>query len=276
MKQRTVISLLSLALLLGAGGAVHGAVVATIGSEKIDDVEFNAKVGAEERAANRKLSPEEKQAVLQALINQRLLVSEAKDEGLSKKDEVRRTVEDSERQILSNQVYEREVSSKVKVDEGEVKAFFEKNPQLFDLRQVSQILVQPLSKDKEMSAENEAKRLKAKVQANPKSFAELAKSESDDSGSKEKGGDLGFLRRGTLLKELEEAVFTAKPGSIVGPVRTQFGFHILYVRSAKKQSYEEAKELISREMARARTADLQQKSLEQLGKKYKVSINKDK
>ena len=269
-------NLFLLALLLSASSLTQGAIVASVGSEKIDDVEFNAKAGAEERNANRKLSPEERQAVLQALINQRLLVVKAKDEGLNKKDEVKRTVEDTERQILSNLVYEREVGSKVKVEDAEVKDFFDKNPQLFELRQVSQILIQPLSADKTASAENEAKRLKAKVSASPKSFSEVAKAESDDSGTKEKGGDLGLLRRGMLLKELEEAVFGAKPGSIVGPVKTQFGFHILYVKSSKKQGFAEAKSIIAKEIGRARAADLQQKLLEDLNKKYKVSINKEK
>ena len=267
---------LVLVLALNAGTGAGAAVVATVGSEKIDDVELNAKAGAEERNLNRKLSPEERGAVLQALVNQRLLVASAKDKGLNKKDEVRRTVDDAERQVLANLVYDAEVGSKVKVSDAEVKEFFDKNPKLFELRQVSQILVQPLSAEKAAAAENEAKRLKEKVAASPKSFAETAKAESDDSVSKEKGGDLGLLRRGMLLKELEEAVFSAKPGSIVGPVKTQFGFHILYVKSSKKQGFNEAKDIIAREIGRARATELQQNLLVELGKKYKVSVSKDK
>jgi len=264
---------LALTLCVGAGRA---AVVASVGSEKIDDVELSAKVGAEEKNAGRKFNSEERAAVLQPLVNQRLLVAKAKDEGLQKKEEVRRAVEDTERQILSNLVYEREVGSKVKVDEAEVKAFFEKNPQLFELRQVSQILIQPLSADKDAAAKAEAARVKARVSASPKSFAEAAKADSDDPISKEKGGDLGSLRRGMMLKELEEAVFQAKPGTIVGPVKTQFGYHILYVRSSKRQGYAEAKEVIGREIGRARASELQQALLDGLNKKYKVSFSKDK
>jgi parvulin-like peptidyl-prolyl isomerase len=275
MTMKNKMPLLILALLL-APGYSRATVVASVGSEKIDDVELNAKVGAEERNANRKFSADERQAVLQALVNQRLLVAEAKDEGLQKKDEVRRTVEDTERQLLSNLVYDREVAAKAAVTDAEVKAFFEKNPALFELRQVSQILVQPLSPDKAAAAESEAARLKAKVAASPKSFAETAKAESDDSLSKDKGGDLGWLRRGMLLKELEEAAFSAKAGSIVGPVKTQFGFHILQVRKTKKQPFAEAKDVIAREIARARAAELQQKLLDSLSKKFKVSIAKAK
>lgn len=273
MKQHSVKSLALALALYGASAGLRADVIARVGSEKIDDVEFNAKAGAEERNLNRKLSAEERQAVLQALINQRLLVAMARGEGLQKKDEVRRTVADTEMQVLSNIIYDREVGSKVQVSEAEVKELFEKNPKLFELRSVSQILVQPLSADKMAAAESEARRLKEKVSASPKSFAEVARAESDDPQSKDKGGDLGQLRRGMMLAELEEAVFSAKPGSIVGPVKTQFGWHILHVRSSKKQGYAEAKEVIAREISRARAAELQKKLLEDLAKKHKVSIS---
>ena len=264
---------LLLTLVLATGvSAAHAAVVASVGPEKIDDVELNAKCAAEERNLNRKLSADERAAVLQSLINQRLLVAAAKDEGMAKKDELRRTVDDYERQLLANSVYDREVTAKSEVREAESKEFFDKNPQLFELRQVSQILVQPLGADKVDASEKEARRLRAKVAASPKTFAEVAKAESDDPISKEKGGDLGALRRGMLLPDLEKAVFEAKAGSIVGPIKTQFGFHVLYVRSAKAQSYAEAKPVIERELQRARSTELQQKLIESLSKKYKISV----
>lgn len=58
-------------------------------------------------------------------------------------------------------------------------------------------------------------------------FATLAKTHSDDSGSKENGGDLGWFGRDRMVKEFENAVFGAKPGEIVGPVESQFGFHVI-------------------------------------------------
>lgn len=60
-------------------------------------------------------------------------------------------------------------------------------------------------------------------------FAELAKIHSDDPGSKESGGDLGWFGRGRMVSEFEEAVFGAKPGDLVGPVKSQFGYHIIKV-----------------------------------------------
>jgi len=60
-------------------------------------------------------------------------------------------------------------------------------------------------------------------------FAALAKAESDDPGSKANGGDLGSFPRGRMVKEFEEAAFSAKEKDIVGPVRSSFGYHVIQV-----------------------------------------------
>ncbi len=59
------------------------------------------------------------------------------------------------------------------------------------------------------------------------SFSEMAVKHSEDPGSKENGGSLGWVSRGSLVKEFETAAFTAKIGEIIGPIETEFGFHIL-------------------------------------------------
>ena len=246
-------------------------IVATVGEEKIDVVEFEAKVAAQERGAKRKFTQNERQAVLQALVNQRLLVAEAKDKGLEKKDELRRTVDDYERQLLASLVFDSEVGAKTKVSEDEVRKFFDSNPKLFEVRQVSQILIQAGD-----GAEKKAALIKGQVTAAPKTFSKVAKLESADINSKAHGGDLGLLRRGMLLPDLEKAVFEAKTGSVVGPVKTEFGFHILRINSIHQQTYAEAKEQLSRDLNQKSAAGLQQKLLDELSKKYKVSFNKDK
>lgn len=59
-------------------------------------------------------------------------------------------------------------------------------------------------------------------------FAKLAKQYSDDPGSKNQGGDLGKVSRGVMVKPFEDALFgMAKPGDIAGPIRTQYGYHII-------------------------------------------------
>jgi len=68
-------------------------------------------------------------------------------------------------------------------------------------------------------------------QANATNFAELAKQNSDDPGTKDKGGDLGTFDLRIMVKEFADALTKAKSGEIVGPVETEFGFHVIYKRA---------------------------------------------
>jgi peptidyl-prolyl cis-trans isomerase D len=78
-------------------------------------------------------------------------------------------------------------------------------------------------------------------------FQTLAREHSEDPGSKDLGGDLGWFGRGRMVPEFEEAVFSAKPGDIVGPIRSQFGFHIIQVegfRPEHQRPFEEVQEQV--------------------------------
>lgn len=70
-----------------------------------------------------------------------------------------------------------------------------------------------------------------------KDFAALATQYSQDPGSAKNGGDVGFFAKGQMVPEFEEAAFNANVGDIVGPVETQFGYHIIKVEDSKSQEY---------------------------------------
>jgi peptidyl-prolyl cis-trans isomerase D len=78
-------------------------------------------------------------------------------------------------------------------------------------------------------------------------FAILASEHSEDPGSKDLGGDLGWFGRGQMVSEFEDVVFAAKPGDIVGPIKSQFGYHVIKVegfRPEHQQPFEEVQEQI--------------------------------
>jgi peptidyl-prolyl cis-trans isomerase D len=73
-------------------------------------------------------------------------------------------------------------------------------------------------------------------------FAALAGAESDDPGSKNKGGDLGWVRRGQMVEKFEQALFALKPGEVSEPVETEFGWHLVRLdelREARTRAFEE-------------------------------------
>ena len=78
-------------------------------------------------------------------------------------------------------------------------------------------------------------------QVTPENFGELAEKYSGDPGSASNGGDLGEVSAGTFVPEFAEAALAAEPGEIVGPVRSQFGYHIILLISKDTPTFEEAK-----------------------------------
>lgn len=88
-------------------------------------------------------------------------------------------------------------------------------------------------KDSENRAFAKAQEISKKLKAPGADFAALAKQDSDDPGSKDKGGDLGFFSKGHMVESFEKAAFNAKVGDISEPIKSQFGYHIIQVEAKK-------------------------------------------
>jgi peptidyl-prolyl cis-trans isomerase C len=89
-------------------------------------------------------------------------------------------------------------------------------------------------------------------------FAEIAQEESIDPGSAARGGDLGCLPRGATVAPFDEAAFSAEIGALVGPVETQFGYHLLVVdrrEEPRQRTFDEVSAQLEREL-RAERAEL--------------------
>ena len=103
-------------------------------------------------------------------------------------------------------------------------------------RRASHILIsvaESASSDEKDAAKKTAIEVLAKLNAKEGSFAELAKQFSNDPGSAENGGDLGFFEKGLMVESFDEAVFSASVGEIQGPIETQYGFHIIRLDEIK-------------------------------------------
>ena len=83
-----------------------------------------------------------------------------------------------------------------------------------------------------VATEKEALDLKAKIEKEGEKFARVAKRNSKCPSSA-RGGELGWFGKGQMVPEFEQAAFNAEVGKVVGPVKTQFGFHLILVDEAK-------------------------------------------
>ncbi|MCL4838806.1 MAG: SurA N-terminal domain-containing protein [Thermoanaerobaculia bacterium] len=134
--------------------------------------------------------------------------------------------------------------AQTQVSDEDLRRYYDQNQEEYRREEqvrARHILVQVGAGRTEEQARAEIDALRARIEGGA-DFAALARERSDDPGSQSRGGDLGFFGRGRMIKEFEDAAFSAEPGRLVGPLRTGFGFHLLEVlerRAAGLQPYEE-------------------------------------
>ncbi len=190
------------------------------------------------------------------------------------------TAEDVERQfhdnLLREQVFQK-VSEGVKVAPKDVKDFYAKNEKRYlepEKVKASHILIKVPPK----AAMEELDKAKARAEEAMKKikggapFAQIAKEYSMDN-TKDRGGDLGYFIQGRMVKPFEDAVWKAKVNELVGPVKTQFGYHVIkktdHVKS-RKRPFAEVKDQIERSLeARQRNQTIRE-SLEKWRKETKI------
>lgn len=103
-------------------------------------------------------------------------------------------------------------------------------------------------------AERRIQELAAQARQPGADFAALAREHSQDPGSAELGGDLGWVEKNVMVKPFEDALFAMQTGDISEPVRTQFGYHVLQLREIKSGNqvpFEQVREELAREQAEA-------------------------
>lgn len=162
-------------------------------------------------------------------------------------------------------------SRNVNVSDKEVKDFYNKNIDKFKhaeqvrayhillLTDPMQLAHEIASDDKKDISENEmnkkigekvkerealANKIAQELKADNTKFAQYAKKYSQDTTTAQKGGDLGYFEAKVMVPEFSKAVFAAKPNTVVGPVKTQYGYHVILVsdrRPAGVESFDKVK-----------------------------------
>lgn len=154
------------------------------------------------------------------------------------------------------------VGEDLKISETEAREYFSENRELYDIPEevkARHILVK---------TEEEALQVISRLKKN-EDFAELARELSEDSGTKEKGGDLGFFPRGEMAEEFEKIAFALKDGERSAPVKTSHGYHIiekLEHKEGRAVSYEEVADQVKEAVREEKIPVLIQELVERLEK----------
>jgi len=156
------------------------------------------------------------------------------------------TLDDLRSQIRTSLLLEAIATKDVTVNDDELKKYYEEHKDEF--KEPEQVRARHiLVKDEKTAGEIE------KELAGGADFAELAKAKSEDPGSKDKGGDLGYFGKGAMDPAFEKAAFSLKIGETSAPVKSSFGYHIIRVEDRKPERvppFEDVRDEITRRIKR--------------------------
>ncbi|MBI5026091.1 MAG: peptidylprolyl isomerase [Nitrospirae bacterium] len=247
-------------------------VLAVVNDTKITKEEFLSEMEALPDFARGMFENKEgKERFLDEMIKREILYQEAKKKGLEKDKDFQKKLEEFKKINLVSMILKTEIQDKVKVDEKDIKDFFEKHSEEFKARvevRASHILVK---------TEDEAKKLLEKIKKG-ENFAKLAKEFSLDAESAKNGGDVGFFSKGQMIPEFEKAAFALKAGEVSSPVKTQFGYHLIKVtdrKTGKAVEFEQVKGVIERRLTAERQKSLFDSYIEGLKKTSKITVKKE-
>ncbi len=210
-------------------------VLASVAGVQITEAEVNeAIIAMGERGRALAGNPQGQKMVLEQLINRKLLLAGARKELLEFDPEFKKQLALAKEELLTKFAISRAIES-VKVSDEEAKKFYDENPDQFNVGETvnaSHILV---------DSEEKASEIHAEIEEGKISFSDAARKYSS-CPSKENGGELGSFGRGQMVKEFEDAAFGMTAGELSAPVKTQFGYHLIYLNGKSDStviSYEE-------------------------------------
>lgn len=206
----------------------------------------------------------------------RVLAATAVKNGVEKDPEFQNQLRVIREQLLANRQLTKMIDS-IKVTDEELQKLYDSRKSEFEKVQARHILIafkgsraaQPGKKElTEEEAKAKAEALRKQIVGGA-DFAEVAKKESDDTVSGERGGDLGEFGRGQMVPEFETAAFAAKVGEVPPVVKTEFGYHVIQVQKHDATPMADVRAELENEVKRERL----QKMIEEAKAAAKIQLD---
>jgi peptidyl-prolyl cis-trans isomerase C len=251
-------------------GRQNEPVLANIGSDAITATEFKQELSRQPFAREDYMStlPGRKE-LLELLIRRKVILAESKKTGLEDRPEIKEQLAQMEKEIERQRQEARErlivgeyfrelQQNSLKVSDEDVKKFWEQEKEV----RASHVLV---------TSSAAAQQVLSELSKGAK-FDAVAKKYSEDPGSAQKGGDLGYFMKGTLVPEFERSVFALKEGETSGVVPSPYGFHVIRKtgeRPLSERPFDQAKDVLRSVLEKQKF----QSWIDQTKTKYKISMN---
>jgi peptidyl-prolyl cis-trans isomerase C len=219
------------------------------------------------------LTPDGQKKILDEVVSMTLFAQEAKAKGMDKEPAVKTRLDYAQTEWLAREFFRRQLAQAQEISDDELKAYYDAHLNEFkppEEIKVRQILV---------GTEAEANKILEQIKGG-QDFVELAKKKSIDPSAPQEGGKLeladgrDWLPRGTFEKSFEFALFKIPKGQVDGPLKSQFGWHILKVEDKRQpdtRSFVEVRNGIKQRLQDERAQKLHASLMEQLKKNFAVT-----
>ena len=218
-------------------------VLAVVGGKQITDVDVDMMIASMGQAGQNYMSEQGRAAVLEELINQKLLLLDAVRNLYEREPAFKEQLARVKDELLVNYAVNKAVAD-VRVTDDDAKTFFEQHPEQFvsgEQVSASHILVE---------SEDQANELLSKIRAGELTFEQAAEQYSKCPSS-HNGGNLGEFGRGQMVPEFDQACFSMEVGELSAPVKTQFGYHLIRLdgkKAAEPMHFGDVREQLVRQL----------------------------
>jgi peptidyl-prolyl cis-trans isomerase C len=242
-------------------------VLARFDGTQVTELDFMKKVSGLPQALQ-SVAMERKKDLIEDIAAEHFLLKEAERRGLSREADVKDLIRTAQKKIVIAKLVEKEVDRKLMVTPDEISQYYDFHKEEFMTPLVfraSHIL---------LKGEQEALSVKAALDQGA-DFEETARQRSSDTTAG-RGGDLGYFQKGQFVAEFEEAVLQMKKNEVRGPVKTQFGWHIIRLDDRiepRLREFQYVKSLVQERLTNERRSKLFKELVQKLKGNAKIEYD---